>query len=212
MYVYACLSACRYLKSGRISGPGCEGGVSRASSTIIFAIFTHTVNAGTNQADYAQLGHQTQAWSREEGQRLAVTPYLEQVHPATTTLLSTSTTTTTPSPFLPHHSFKTHIVSIHLQVIPSEVPTSKLCHPLLFTDHFRTSTPYVTNRQLWEQALKNLNERPFNSIMEQQPQQPAGGVLGPTGRRLHIAHRRSPSELTPLMSMFSSPGSKSNHP
>ncbi|KAI0157388.1 hypothetical protein GGR57DRAFT_461746 [Xylariaceae sp. FL1272] len=40
---------------------------------------------------------------------------------------------------------------------------------------------------------------------QQQPQQPppAGGVPGPTGRRLHIAHRRSPSELTPLMSMFS---------
>lgn len=45
---------------------------------------------------------------------------------------------------------------------------------------------------------------------QQQPQQqqPGGGILGPTGRRLHIAHRRSPSELTPLMSMFSSPGSK----
>ena len=41
---------------------------------------------------------------------------------------------------------------------------------------------------------------------QQQPQQ-AGGVPGPTGRRLHIAHRRSPSELTPLMSMFSNPGS-----
>ncbi|KAK4239133.1 hypothetical protein C8A03DRAFT_43210 [Achaetomium macrosporum] len=43
--------------------------------------------------------------------------------------------------------------------------------------------------------------------MEQQPQQhqqqpQAGGVPGPAGRRLHIAHRRSPSELTPLMSMF----------
>jgi protein SSD1 len=47
------------------------------------------------------------------------------------------------------------------------------------------------------------------SIMEhQQNQPPQGGVPGPTGRRLHIAHRRSPSELTPLMSMFSSPGSK----
>ncbi|SPQ21611.1 0da26f18-69f5-4257-acff-cbe8a5241428 [Thermothielavioides terrestris] len=34
----------------------------------------------------------------------------------------------------------------------------------------------------------------------QQPQQPQpGGVPGPAGRRLHIAHRRSPSELTPLM-------------
>jgi hypothetical protein len=44
--------------------------------------------------------------------------------------------------------------------------------------------------------------------MDQQNQPPQGGVPGPTGRRLHIAHRRSPSELTPLMSMFSSPGSK----
>ena len=33
--------------------------------------------------------------------------------------------------------------------------------------------------------------------MEQNGQ---NGPLGPTGRRLHIAHRRSPSELTPLMS------------
>ncbi|TVY88771.1 Virulence protein [Lachnellula willkommii] len=40
----------------------------------------------------------------------------------------------------------------------------------------------------------------------QPPPPPQGGVPGPTGRRLHIAHRRSPSELTPLMSMFSSPG------
>jgi hypothetical protein len=48
---------------------------------------------------------------------------------------------------------------------------------------------------------------------QQQPnQQSQGGVPGPTGRRLHIAHRRSPSELTPLMSMFSSPGSKSIFP
>lgn len=46
---------------------------------------------------------------------------------------------------------------------------------------------------------------------QQQPQQPqaTGGVHGPAGRRLHIAHRRSPSELTPLMSMFANPGSKS---
>ncbi|KAK2603488.1 Translational repressor [Conoideocrella luteorostrata] len=41
---------------------------------------------------------------------------------------------------------------------------------------------------------------------QQQQQQPTGGVPGPTGRRLHIAHRRSPSELTPLMSMFANPG------
>ncbi|KAK0727893.1 hypothetical protein B0T26DRAFT_148503 [Lasiosphaeria miniovina] len=41
--------------------------------------------------------------------------------------------------------------------------------------------------------------------MEQQQPQP-GGVPGPAGRRLHIAHRRSPSELTPLMSMFANPG------
>ncbi|KAK4193016.1 hypothetical protein QBC35DRAFT_162304 [Podospora australis] len=34
---------------------------------------------------------------------------------------------------------------------------------------------------------------------QQQQQAQPGGVAGPTGRRLHIAHRRSPSELTPLM-------------
>ncbi|KAK3325428.1 hypothetical protein B0H66DRAFT_123726 [Apodospora peruviana] len=42
--------------------------------------------------------------------------------------------------------------------------------------------------------------------MEQQQQPQPGGVPGPAGRRLHIAHRRSPSELTPLMSMFTTPG------
>lgn len=48
---------------------------------------------------------------------------------------------------------------------------------------------------------------------QQQPQPPPqGGVPGPAGRRLHIAHRRSPSELTPLMSIFSNPGSTSQPP
>ncbi|KAI2643138.1 hypothetical protein GGS21DRAFT_494 [Xylaria nigripes] len=41
---------------------------------------------------------------------------------------------------------------------------------------------------------------------QQQKPSPTGGAPGPSGRRLHIAHRRSPSELTPLMSMFSNPG------
>lgn len=37
--------------------------------------------------------------------------------------------------------------------------------------------------------------------MDQQQQQPGqNGPQGPAGRRLHIAHRRSPSEMTPLMS------------
>lgn len=31
-------------------------------------------------------------------------------------------------------------------------------------------------------------------------QQGQTGPQGPAGRRLHIAHRRSPSEMTPLMS------------
>ncbi|CAK7271630.1 Translational repressor [Sporothrix epigloea] len=31
---------------------------------------------------------------------------------------------------------------------------------------------------------------------------PTGGVPGPAGHRLHIAHRRSPSEMTPLVSMY----------
>jgi len=35
--------------------------------------------------------------------------------------------------------------------------------------------------------------------MDQQGQQ---GQQGPAGRRLHIAHRRSPSEMTPLMSAY----------
>jgi protein SSD1 len=37
--------------------------------------------------------------------------------------------------------------------------------------------------------------------MDQQ-QQGQQGPMGPAGRRLHIAHRRSPSELTPLMSTY----------
>ena len=36
-------------------------------------------------------------------------------------------------------------------------------------------------------------------------QQPHPGVAGPTGRRLHIAHRRSPSEMTPMISAASFP-------
>lgn len=43
--------------------------------------------------------------------------------------------------------------------------------------------------------------------MDQQQQQQQGqqGPMGPAGRRLHIAHRRSPSELTPLMSTYLCP-------
>jgi hypothetical protein len=33
-------------------------------------------------------------------------------------------------------------------------------------------------------------------------QQNQTGPQGPAGRRLHIAHRRSPSEMTPLMGMY----------
>ena len=33
-------------------------------------------------------------------------------------------------------------------------------------------------------------------------QQQHPGVPGPAGRRLHIAHRRSPSEMTPLLSKY----------
>lgn len=39
--------------------------------------------------------------------------------------------------------------------------------------------------------------------MDQQGQN--NGQQGPGGRRLHIAHRRSPSELTPLMSKLAIP-------
>jgi hypothetical protein len=41
----------------------------------------------------------------------------------------------------------------------------------------------------------------FGSLaMDQQGQQQQQGPQGSGGRRLHIAHRRSPSEMTPLMS------------
>ena len=43
--------------------------------------------------------------------------------------------------------------------------------------------------------------------MDQQQNPPTGGVPGPTGRRLHIAHRRSPSEMTPLVSMYTNQNS-----
>ena len=33
-------------------------------------------------------------------------------------------------------------------------------------------------------------------------QQQLPGVAGPAGRRLHIAHRRNPSDMTPLLSRF----------
>ncbi len=57
--------------------------------------------------------------------------------------------------------------------------------------------------------MEQQQNNPQQPAQQQQPQQPpTGGVHGPAGRRLHIAHRRSPSELTPLMSMFANPGSK----
>ncbi|PBP16116.1 RNB domain-containing protein [Diplocarpon rosae] len=49
-------------------------------------------------------------------------------------------------------------------------------------------------------------QNPQQQQQQQPPPQGQGGVQGPAGRRLHIAHRRSPSELTPLMSMYSNPG------
>lgn len=57
-----------------------------------------------------------------------------------------------------------------------------------------------------QQQQQSSQQGPANAQGQQQPQ--TGGVPGPAGRRLHIAHRRSPSELTPLMSMFANPGSK----
>jgi protein SSD1 len=53
-----------------------------------------------------------------------------------------------------------------------------------------------------------MEQQQQQQAQQQQGQPQPGGVPGPAGRRLHIAHRRSPSELTPLMSMFANPGSK----
>ncbi|KAF4460119.1 cell wall biogenesis phosphatase Ssd1, partial [Fusarium albosuccineum] len=59
-----------------------------------------------------------------------------------------------------------------------------------------------------EQQQQQPPQQPQQQQQQQPPQQQpqVGGVPGPAGRRLHIAHRRSPSELTPLMSMFANPG------
>lgn len=46
-----------------------------------------------------------------------------------------------------------------------------------------------------EQNNNNQNNRPGGG--------PTGNVVGPTGRRLHVAHRRSPSEATPLVQALS---------
>ncbi|KKA29589.1 hypothetical protein TD95_003463 [Thielaviopsis punctulata] len=42
--------------------------------------------------------------------------------------------------------------------------------------------------------------------MDPNQSQRPNGIPPPTGRRLHIAHRRSPSEMTPLVSVLTSPG------
>jgi len=99
-------------------------------------------------------------------------------------------------------------------------PISSHPHPRILENHsfnhFFISPPFPSFDSASTVIWIAHNETP-NSIaldvhsftMEQQQNPPPqGGVPGPAGRRLHIAHRRSPSELTPLMSMFSSPGSK----
>lgn len=110
-------------------------------------------------------------------------------------------------------SLPTPTTHLELRDTPySIVETPEISHPLL-NPSIQELQP--TSLCLLESSRPLLPEQPNNttqcilaSTMEQQPQQPSGGALGPTGRRLHIAHRRSPSELTPLMSMFSNPGSE----
>ena len=54
-----------------------------------------------------------------------------------------------------------------------------------------------TGRREHRDLSAHKQHKPTNPKMDQQGQT---GPMGPAGRRLHIAHRRSPSELTPLMS------------
>jgi hypothetical protein len=92
----------------------------------------------------------------------------------------------------------------NLRVIPSNRhPFISSSLPLLETYHHSVLRNSGTSNEKSHSTCTGIMEH-----QQQPPQQPGGGVMGPTGRRLHIAHRRSPSELTPLMSMFSSPGSK----
>ena len=143
-------------------------------------------------------------------------PYL-QASSSTSTPSQASAThilhnTTLPSPLsLP--SLSTPTTHLELRDTPySIVETPEISHPLL-NPGIQELQP--TSLCLLDPPVLGYQNNPTTpssanlpSTMEQQPQQPSGGALGPTGRRLHIAHRRSPSELTPLMSMFSNPGSE----
>ena len=138
-------------------------------------------------------------------------------------------TRTKPNLFINNLTSLPHLQLPHLPHSPSTTPTTSsnpreaLLHPLLpllwlpsfdpeSTQSFglqQTNSPKPRTRRA-RTSFSSTMEHQQNQ-QQQQPQQPPppqGGVPGPTGRRLHIAHRRSPSELTPLMSMFSSPGSK----
>lgn len=75
------------------------------------------------------------------------------------------------------------------------------------SDHIETSRldtsqqqPRITHSVLHYCTYHTIYPPETSFIMDQQQGQT--GPQGPAGRRLHIAHRRTPSEMTPLMSMF----------
>jgi hypothetical protein len=68
-------------------------------------------------------------------------------------------------------------------------------------DEQNTRTQETGRREHRDLSALRQHE-PKHSKMDQQGQT---GPMGPAGRRLHIAHRRSPSELTPLMSEYLHP-------
>ena len=127
----------------------------------------------------------------------------DEAKPNQTKLCSSSNSNVLPSPSHPNHHPHPRILEKALlhSLLRLRIP------PLPSFDQPHPSTV------IWIAYIKarfNRTRRARSVMEHQQNQPPQGGVPGPTGRRLHIAHRRSPSELTPLMSMFSSPGSMCN--
>jgi hypothetical protein len=121
------------------------------------------------------------------------------------TCSSSNSSNVLPSPSHPNHH-------PHPRILEKALLHSLLRLPIPPLPSFDQPHPiHHPSTVIWIVYIKNQfnRTRRARSVMEHQQNQPPpqGGVPGPTGRRLHSAHRRSPSELTPLMSMFSSPGS-----
>ncbi len=143
------------------------------------------------------------------------TPLNHRDHPFSSSHLAASFSSRTRRPRNQLSSSPLHYSSTSVFGDPVRLSTDKTshCHHLLSSrQHPFWSIPSIHLIRIslpnCITALSHPDVQPAPTMDQQQQPPPTGGVPGPAGRRLHIAHRRSPSELTPLMSMFSNPGSK----